>query len=456
MKDGPKTKAQLISELSELRHRIADLENTNPSVDTESKQQAEAELKQYRDHLEELVEARTAKWVTANEKLLHEIVEREWAEETLRKIKSRYELAVKAGKVVVWDWDPWTNEIYVDPAFQTVLGFESEEIHNGLDDWLRKVHPDDVELVRTAVMAHLEGGTEHFELEYRMLHQDGSIRWFLTRGSSLRGADNKPYRLIGTNTDITEYKRADEALRLAHLELSRKAADLEAANKELAQYAYVVSHDLKTPLRAVRNYADFLAEDLDHRLDGEQREHLYGLIEAVNEAETLVEDLLELSRVGRKNVPVEPIDLNGFLEDMVASLDISTGTEIKLAETWPTIEAQLPLLRQIFQNLIQNGLIFNESVPKRLELGWHESESDQYEFFIRDNGIGIKPQYQEQIFNVFQRLHSHEKYPGTGVGLAIVKKAVEKLQGSVRVESAEGLGSTFFVTLPKTQNGEVV
>ncbi len=436
MSDQTKSKAQLIDELQEMRHRVETVEAA------------------YRNRLEELTTERTAKLLKANEQLLQQIVEREWAEDALRKIKSRYELAVKAGRVVVWDLDFWSNEIYIDPMLHTLLGYKPPESQQGLNEWFNKVHPDDLENVKTAVTNHFEGQAKDFELEHRMVHRDGSTRWFLIRATSLRDANQKPYRLIGTNTDITAYKQAEEAIHQAHQDLSKKATDLEIANAELAQYAYVVSHDLKAPLRAIHNYADFLAEDLKDVLEEDQEEYIEGLVEAVREAETLVNDLLELSRIGRKNVPLEMIDLKYFLSDLVASLNLPEDAEITLAEAWPRIEAQPPLLRQIFQNLIQNGLTFNQSSPKRLELGWQACGSDHYEFFVRDNGIGIQAKYQEQIFNVFQRLHTNEEYPGTGIGLAIVKKATEKLQGSVRLESQAGVGSTFFVTLPQTQDGE--
>jgi PAS domain S-box-containing protein len=449
MPNDDQIQAQLSAEVTRLRQQLDQLK-----ARVANQAQTEAELKLYRDHFEELAAERTAEWVAANEKLLQQIVEREWAEEALRQTKQRSELAIKAGRVGVWDLDLWSNEIYLDSFLQTTLGFEKDEI-TSLDDWMSHVHPDDAERVRHIVRTHFEGGTPHFELEHRMIHQDGSVRWFLVRGSTLRDENGDAYRLVGTNTDITEYKQAETALRQAHTALSKKAADLETANKELAQYAYVVSHDLKAPLRAIHNYADFLNEDLQDRLEGDQQEYLAGLLEAVNEAEMLVDDLLELSRIGRKQFPLETINLRLFLSDLIASLDKPDDAEVELLDPdWPTIETQPFLLRQIFQNLIQNGLKFNQASPQKITLGWRTLRPDCYEIFVRDNGIGIKPQYQERIFQVFQRLHTHDDYPGMGIGLAIVKKATERLQGQVRVESLEGQGSTFFVTLPKTQKQE--
>jgi signal transduction histidine kinase len=231
--------------------------------------------------------------------------------------------------------------------------------------------------------------------------------------------------------------------------VAERTAKLETANTELSQYAYIVSHDLRAPLRAVRNYADFIREDLEGTLDGEQKTYLDGLGRAVHEAEELIEDLLKLSRLDRHNVQMETVDLGLFLRELIASLDLPAEVETVMGDGWPTLEVEPTLLRQIFQNLIDNAIKFNDSPRKRVELDWRPAE-EGYELFVRDNGIGIKPRYQAQIFRMFERLHTWEEYEGTGIGLAIVKKAAGKLGSSVRLESQPGQGSTFFVTLPKT------
>jgi two-component system sensor kinase FixL len=238
-----------------------------------------------------------------------------------------------------------------------------------------------------------------------------------------------------------------------HLEdlVQERTAALEDANAELSQYAYVVSHDLRAPLRAIHNYADFLKEDLAEMLGGDQKAYLDGLRRAVREAGDMIEDLLKLSRLDRYSVQPETIDLGVFLRDLIASLHLPTEVEIVMAEDWPTLDAEPTLLRQIFQNLIDNAVKFNTSPHKQVELGWRPADEEAYEVFVRDNGIGIDPRYHEQIFRLFERLHTREEYEGTGVGLAITKKAVSRLRGSVRIESEVGKGSTFFVTLPKMQ-----
>ena len=251
--------------------------------------------------------------------------------------------------------------------------------------------------------------------------------------------------------ELTERKRTEEALRHAHRDLATKAGALEAANEELSQYAYVVSHDLKAPLRAIHNYADFLSEDLEESLEGDPKAYLDGLKRAVRQGEELVGDLLELSRVGRGSGEIEAIDLGVFLQNLITTLNLSSEIEVVIGNNLPTIEADPVILRQIFENLIGNAIKFNPLVHKRVELGWLPAGDGRYELFVRDNGIGIEPRHHEQIFGVFQRLHTREDYKGSGLGLAIVKKAASKLHGSVRLESEVGKGSTFYVALPKTQ-----
>jgi light-regulated signal transduction histidine kinase (bacteriophytochrome) len=234
-------------------------------------------------------------------------------------------------------------------------------------------------------------------------------------------------------------------------ELVAKTAELENANEELSQYAYVASHDLKTPLRAIHNYVDFLREDLEAILDDEDQMYLDSLYRAVREAEALVDDLLQLSRISQYDVSVETIDTSVFLRNLIASLDLPDDVEIVMADDWPTLEVEPVLFRQILQNLIGNAAKFNKSPHKRVELGWRFVGNEHYEFFVRDDGIGIESRYQEQIFRVFERLHTREEFEGTGIGLAIVKKAITKLGGAVRVESKPGEGSTFLLTLPRAK-----
>lgn len=297
--------------------------------------------------------------------------------------------------------------------------------------------------------------------------------WIFFTASPLTDAGGRLIGAIETLQDITARKRAEADLKAyrdnledlvrvrttelaqAHNELVVKAAVLEQANEELSQYAFVASHDLRAPLRAVRNYADFLREELEPSLNNEQRSYFEGLGSALRHGDELVNDLLEFSRIGNASITFQAIPLEPFLAELRDSLEISPSDELVIAGNLPTVRADRTLLAQIFSNLMVNGFKFNRSLRKRVEIGITGEREGMCELFVRDNGIGIDPRYHDRIFKMFKRLHTHKEFEGTGIGLAIVRKATAKLNGSVRVNSEPGDGSRFFVVLPLAVPGEM-
>ena len=289
------------------------------------------------------------------------------------------------------------------------------------------------------------------DVEFRMT-KNGKTRCFNVNASLLeRVGEEEAGVIVSIWHDVTEQKQAKKALQKAHdgleSKVEKRTEALRQVNDELSQYAFAVSHDLKTPLRAVKNYADFLNEDLAGTLDGDQKIYLEGLKCAVNEANTMVEALLNFSRMDQRDVYRERIDIGVFLKQLIKSFFLPLHVRIVMKDDWPTINAEDVLLRQIFQNLIDNGIKYNNSSQKCIELGWQPLEEGRNEYFVRDNGIGIQAMHHEQIFRIFERLHNKEEYDGSGIGLAIVKKAVDKLGGSIRIESKPEEGSTFFIKL---------
>ncbi len=251
--------------------------------------------------------------------------------------------------------------------------------------------------------------------------------------------------------NIAERQATENALRSANERLSRQAAKLKEANETLADYAYAVSHDLKAPLRAIRNYGDFLIEDLEGVLQDNQRIYLDGLKKALQEADNLIDDLLTYGQMGADDIPFETIEPENFIREVVDGLSPPETAEVTMAEGWPVIDTSPVLFKQIILNLVANALKFGPAGEQRVEICFQPGDDRRLEISVRDNGIGIDERFHERVFHVFKRLHTKSEYEGTGIGLAIVKKAAARLGGRAWVESKPGAGSTFTVSLPLKQ-----
>ncbi|HHT9134099.1 MAG TPA: sensor histidine kinase [Candidatus Avalokitesvara rifleensis] len=247
----------------------------------------------------------------------------------------------------------------------------------------------------------------------------------------------------GLEVEITEHK-------LAEGKLSRTVTDLERSNAELQQFAYVASHDLQEPLRMVASYTQLLARRYKGNLDADADEFIAFAVDGANRMQTLINDLLQYSRVGTRGKPFELTNTKTVLDQTVSNLDVAikeSGAVIT-HDTLPTVMADATQLTQVFQNLISNAIKFRSKETPRVHVSAKEKENE-WVFSVRDNGIGIDPQYFDRIFVIFQRLHGKTEYPGTGIGLAVSKRIVERHEGRIWVESKEGKGSTFYFTIPK-------
>jgi light-regulated signal transduction histidine kinase (bacteriophytochrome) len=295
-----------------------------------------------------------------------------------------------------------------------------------------------------------QAGQSFSGVESRRYTKEGKILDVSISAAIHLNPDGIPMGSVHILRDITDHKLAQEALRKAHDELEERVkdrtAELAKTNEALLEYDHIVAHVLKAPLRAIHYYSDFLREDLEGTLNGDQKTYVDGLTRTVRQAAGLVDDLLEFSMVGRRSDPIETIDIGVFLQKLIVSLDLPSDVEVVMGHEWPTIEAEPALVKEIFLHLIRNAVKFNRSSRKCIEIGWLPAGDEHYELFVRDNGIGIEPRYQEQIFHVFQRLYP-EEYEGAGIGLAICKKIVQRHGGRIWVESELGKGSTFYFTI---------
>jgi PAS domain S-box-containing protein len=255
-----------------------------------------------------------------------------------------------------------------------------------------------------------------------------------------KGADGSR-RILLLIRDLTMGKEAERRMK----DTLRR---LREANHQLRQFASVVSHDLKNPLRAIANYAGFLKKDLTDILPEEQRGYLQGIEAAVKLAEEQITGLLQLSRIRESELSCRRTRLGALIGRLVEATADARQAEIILGNSWPTIVTEPTLLRQVVSNLLDNAVKYNSSRTRRIELGCIRLPERQVELFVRDNGPGIPSQHHEKIFLAFRRLHSHKTVEGSGLGLSIVRTAVDRLGGSMRLESEPGKGSTFYVRLP--------
>jgi len=266
--------------------------------------------------------------------------------------------------------------------------------------------------------------------------------------------DARPSFVLETNTDITNRKETEEALRelTATLEerVAQRTAALEESNSALAAFGYSVSHDLRAPLRTMQGFAKALLEDYSPALDEEGREYAMRIARGAERMDLLIQDLLAYSRLSLGDVALEPVQLDQVMTEALRLCESAlkaTGAGVTIPPNLPCVLGHKATLVQVFGNLFSNALKFvSPGVTPRLEV-WAERREDRMRVSVRDNGIGIDSAHHGRIFSVFERLHGSETYPGTGIGLAIVKKGIERVGGRVGLESDPGHGSTFWVEL---------
>lgn len=340
-----------------------------------------------------------------------------------------------------------------NPAACQMLGWSREELL-GLNVLhlshfpLKPLSPDSPDPIVQQVLA---GKDAYFEHE--LLRRDGTAfpADIFTRLVNYNGRN----AALSVIRDISARKKAEAEIQQLNADLERRVSErtseLEHALKELETFAYSVSHDLKTPLRAIDGFSQILLEDYSNQLDGQGRDHLTRIRRATLRMGQLIDDLLAYSRLERRDLILGPVNLPRLVDQVLAEQNeeiARRGVDVRIDLQSPELIAEPQGLTQCLRNLVDNALKFSAAQPQPvLEIGSRRVE-DRIRLWVRDNGIGFDMRYHDQIFDIFKRLHRGEEYPGTGVGLAIVRKAMQRVGGSVWAESAPGQGATFFLDFP--------
>jgi PAS domain S-box-containing protein len=542
-------------------------------------------------------------------------IERQKVEDALRESEQRWQLALRGNNDGIWDWNLRTNEVFFSTRWKEMLGYFECEIDNKLEEWMDRIHPDDGSWVKRVIQDHFAKKSPFYISEYRIQCKDGSYKWILDRGQALWDENDNVVRMVGSHTDITERKLAEEKLRqsevrsqlfadvtlkirqslqidkvlqtsvtevqklfhadrvlifrihadgtgtvvqeavvpgflsvlghniddpcfreeyihlyrlgrigivtdieranlepcyieflqqlsvkanlvvpillknklwgllIAHqcshprewtsweTELLRQLADqigialaqaqlleketrqrqeLARSNEELQQFAFIASHDLQEPLRKIKTFGERLQATCEEALTEQGRDYLDRMQNAVRRMQALIEDLLTLSRVTTRAQPFQKVNLNQITQEVLSDLEVrilQTQGRVEVGEL-PTVNADPLQMRQLLQNLIGNALKFHRKEEPPVVRVYSQDTVENCQLIVEDNGIGFDEKYLDRIFHVFQRLHGRNEYEGTGIGLAISRKIVERHGWSITAQSQVGQGAKFIVSLP--------
>lgn len=387
------------------------------------------------------------------ERTIRYALERHRAALRARDNEQRLQLAVEAANIGLWDWDVVSRRTYYSPQWKAQLGYADHELPNRTQQWEERLHPDDRARSVATLRAALHRSGEPYEDEFRLRHRDGNYRWIHTRGAVLRDAAGQPCRVFGAHVDITQRREAEDASRELNAELEQRVtertAELAAANRELEAFSYSVSHDLRSPLRAIDGFAQALAEEYQGFLPGEAQHYLNRVRTAAKRMGELIDNLLTLARVARSEMRRQTVNLSGLAGEIGAELrQADPDRYVALAiEPGHVVCGDPMLLRLALENLLGNAWKYTgKRVQAHIAFGAN-AENGERVFFVRDDGAGFDPLYADKLFGPFQRLHGVGEFEGTGVGLAIVQRILQRHGGRVWAEGAVGEGATFYFTL---------
>jgi len=383
--------------------------------------------------------------LTIGQRYEREVVEKEKdlfsITDQLEKSKQKFELAIKGSSAGIWDWDLVHKSLYISPQIMKMLGYGDREKGDiSSDDFINHIHPDDYELMMDKIIRHFKN-KENFKAESRLIKRNGDFLWVLNTGQAVWDDNDMALRMVGSIVDISERKKAEE-------ELHSKNEMLKKANEELDSFVYSTSHDLRAPLSSVLGLVN-LAQTSE---DSEEIEKCLDLMkERVDTLNAFISEITNYSRNTRLEVAQNNIKLSGVLQDICDNLEFfERSKEIALEKKFDpdfSFISDKSRLKIILNNLIANAIKYHDLDKKNPFIFINASKTANYiKITIEDNGRGIEPQYQENVFNMFYRASSESE--GSGLGLYIAKEMVEKLGGEIALESTFGKGSKFMISLP--------
>ncbi len=391
----------------------------------------------------------------------YDATERMLAAADLRESERRLAQAQRMAHVGYWERDFTAGTIDLSLESCRIFGISPDDVPVGLEQWHQRwtelIHPEDQPRTVQAAADALRNGPP-YKMEYRVVRPDGGLRFVHSEAVVEWDKAGRPISMLGMMQDITERKEAEKAVHRLNQELEQRVAmrtaELEAANKELEAFAYSVSHDLRAPLRHIDGYMGLLRQHFGTGLNEQGRRYMDMTSEAAQRMGQLIDDLLSFSRMGRAEMTEETVALGPLVAEVVDELaPEAVGREVDWrVSRLPEVVGDRALLKIVFSNLLSNALKFTQPRdPAEIEVGWRPEKHKghtEIAVFVHDNGVGFDPDYADNLFGVFQRLHRAEEFEGTGIGLATVRRIVARHGGRTWAEGTLGRGATFHFSLP--------
>ncbi len=352
--------------------------------------------------------------------------ERQLYQKQFKEYDIRQKLAFENTGVGLWDWNIKTGSIFVNDNWFKMIGYTRDELVPKISNWQKLVHPMDMPFVMKNLNEHLDGKCYSYENKHRLLTKSGDWKWVLDKGKVIEyDTNNKPLRVIGTHLDINEITKYQN---------------------QLEDYAHIVSHDLKSPLRSINALIAWIKEDNQGNLNEATLTNFNLIDDVLHQMENLISSILEHSKIDYKLSKKNDVDLNILLNEIKKVIFIPENITLKIQDKLPVLHCEKTRISQIFQNIIDNAVKYNNRERGEIVINFTETIS-HYQFSVKDNGKGINQKYHDKIFEIFQTLETNKN--SSGIGLYIVKKQVNYLEGKIWVESKENIGSTFYFTIKK-------
>jgi PAS domain S-box-containing protein len=360
------------------------------------------------------------------------------------------------GPNVAFKWksdEGWSIE-YVSPNIAKVFGYSPEYLMNSKIKYINLIHQNDLKYITDEIRINEEKKLSYFELEYRIIRADGEPRWIYNFITVVRDSNGEVTHYNGHIIDITEDKQAKDEIQKLNLNLEQRVAErtkqLESLNKELESFSYSISHDLREPLFHIEGYIRLLEEKVNSSLDNEGRSFISSIYKSTKHMTHLIDDILTFSRTGYQELIFNSVDMSKLVDDVIVEFktEFLNRTIHWNISSLPEVKGDKILLHQVFTNLISNAIKFSaHKTQAKIDIGHLVSESENI-FYVRDNGAGFDMKFVNRLFNTFERLHSKEEYKGTGIGLANVRRIIERHGGRTWADGEVNKGATFYFSIP--------